>query len=99
MDLKDIIYLSIAVVSSLFGLIMWVRTPQEKGETNDALFAQRLDNYEKNTNDAIKLALNHSHTVESKLDLHIAQSIQKGLDDSRWQGRIETLLEKLESKK
>jgi len=92
MQLQEIIYLTITVVSALFGVIMWVRRPQEKGETNDALFNQRLDIYEKTTNDAVKLALNHSHTVETKLDLHITQSNLKSIEDAKWQGKVEQML-------
>lgn len=98
MQNTDIIYLGIATVSALFGVIMWVRRPQEKSETNDAVFNERMANYEKTTENAVKLALNHSHTVEVKIDAHIKESQAKGEADARWQGRIEALLENLTKK-
>ena len=84
-----------------FGITLYnsLRKPQEKGETNDAVFCERMNNYEKTTNDSIKLALNHSHTVEQKLDAHIKESQSKGEADARWQGRMETLLEERLPKK
>jgi predicted histidine transporter YuiF (NhaC family) len=86
------------LVGMIFGVYLYFRKPQEKSETTDAVFEERMKNYESSTEKAIQLALNHSHTVEAKLDLHISQSSQKGIEDARWQGRVETLLENLVKK-
>ena len=84
---------AISFIGIIFGVYLYFRKPQEKSETTDAVFKERMDNYETTTKEAIKLALNHSHTVESKLDAHIKESQTKGECDARWQGRVETLLE------
>jgi hypothetical protein len=110
MEKTEIIYLAITLVSALFGVIMWVRKPQEKAETNDAVFDNEIKHLKEDTekkfiemvngfNKSIELALNHSHTVEVKIDSHIKESQTKGENDARWQGRIETLLEERLPKK
>ena len=83
----------ISLIGILFAVFLYFKKPQEKAETTDAVFKERMDNYDTTTKEAIKLALNHSHTVESKLDSHIKESQTKGEADARWQGRMETLLE------
>jgi len=89
-------------IATLIGIIFAVyisfRKPQEKSETTDAVFEERMKNYENTTEKAITLALNHSHTIESKLDAHIKESQAKCEADARWQGRVETLLETLSKK-
>ena len=89
----SIVMQAISFIGIIFGVYLYFRRPQEKSETTDAVFKERMDNYETTTKEAIKLALNHSHTVESKLDSHIKESQTKGEADARWQGRMETLLE------
>jgi predicted histidine transporter YuiF (NhaC family) len=86
------------LVGIIFGVYLYFRKPQEKSETTDAVFEERMKNYESTTEKSIQLALNHSHTVESKIDSHIKESQAKGEADARWQGRIETLLENLSKK-
>jgi predicted histidine transporter YuiF (NhaC family) len=86
------------LVGIIFGVYLYFRKPQEKSETTDAVFEERMKNYENTTEKSIQLALNHSHTVESKIDSHIKESQAKGEADARWQGRIETLLENLSKK-
>jgi len=83
----------ITFIGIIFSVYLYFRRPQEKSETTDAVFNERMNNYEATTKEAIALALNHSHTVESKLDSHIKESQTKGECDARWQGRVETLLE------
>jgi len=77
----------------IFAVYLYFRRPQEKSETADAVFCERMTNYEKTTNEAIKLALNHSHTVESKLDGHIKDNQLFALETTKSLSRIETLLE------
>ena len=86
------------LVGIIFGVYLYFRKPQEKSETTDAVFEERMSNYENTTEKSIQLALNHSHTVETKIDSHIKESQAKGEADARWQGRIETLLENLSKK-
>lgn len=73
----------------IFAVYLYIRRPQEKSEVIDAVFNERMLNYERTTEKAVQLALNHSHTVESKLDKHICESqeIYKTII------KIETLLE------
>jgi hypothetical protein len=93
------IFIQIAtLVGIIFGVYLYFRKPQEKSETTDAVFEERMKNYENTTEKSIQLALNHSHTVETKIDSHIKESQAKGEADARWQGRIETLLENLSKK-
>jgi hypothetical protein len=40
-------------------------------------------------NKSIELALNHSHTVETKIDIHIKDSADKSERDSKWQGGVD----------
>jgi hypothetical protein len=95
LDQETISYIIGITVLANVGLTVYnsLRKPQEKGETNDAVFCERMKNYENTTEKAIQLALNHSHTVESKLDSHIKESQTKGENDARWQGKVEALLE------
>ncbi len=86
------------LIGIIFAVYLYFRKPQEKSETTDAVFEERMKNYENTTEKATQLALNHSHTVESKLDSHIKESQAKGEADARWQGRIEALLENLSKK-
>lgn len=73
----------------IFAVYLYFRKPQEKSEVIDAVFNERMTNYEKTTEKAVQLALNHSHTVESKLDKHITES----QESNRTLIRIEALLE------
>lgn len=73
----------------IFAVYLYIRRPQEKSEVIDAVFNERMLNYEKTTEKSIQLALNHSHTVESKLDKHINES----QESNRTLIRIEALLE------
>jgi predicted histidine transporter YuiF (NhaC family) len=79
----------ITLVGVLFAVYHFFRKPQEKSEVIDAVFNERMTNYEKTTEKSVQLALNHSHTVESKLDAHIKES----QDGNRTLIRIEALLE------
>jgi hypothetical protein len=101
LDQETISYLIGITVLVNVGVTVYnsLKKPQQKGETNDAVFGERMGNYEKTTENSIMLALNHSHTVESKLDAHIKESQAKGETDARWQGRVETLLEERLPKK
>jgi hypothetical protein len=110
MQIQEIIYLSIAVGTTVFSVFLYFRKPQEKSEVNDAVFNEKFLNLKLSTdekfkemvtgfNKSIELALNHSHTVEVKIDSHIKESQTKGELDARWQGRIETLLEERLPKK
>lgn len=95
---QEIITYGLGIVALLnVGATIWVsiRKPQEKSEVNDAIFGERMNNYEKTTNEAIKLALNHSHTVESKLDGHIKDNQLFALETTKSLTRVETLLEQI----
>jgi Fe2+ or Zn2+ uptake regulation protein len=95
LDQETISYIIGITVLANVGLTVYnsLRKPQEKGEVTDAVFCERMNNYEKTTEKSVQLALNHSHTVESKIDSHIKESQAKGEADARWQGRIEALLD------
>lgn len=94
----------ITIIGIIFGVYLYFRKPQEQSEMTDIGFDKDLKHLKEDTekrftemvngfNKSIELALNHSHTVESKLDAHIKESQAKGECDARWQGRMETLLE------
>jgi hypothetical protein len=77
----------------IFAVYLYFRRPQEKSETADAVFYERMSNYEKTTEKSIQLALNHSHTVESKLDQHIRDNTIFALESTKSLSKIESLLE------
>ena len=90
MEIKDTIYLVIALVSALFGVIMWVRRPQEKSEVTDAVYAEKFSSLEKLV---LNLRDNHLHTMESKLDLHIEKQHCSDMDNARQHEQILTKLD------
>ena len=97
MEKIDIIYLGIALISALFGVIMWVRRPQEKSELNDAVFDEKICAVKQETNikyDNLKelvlnLRDNHIHTIQSNLDKHINESQAVAISGAERMGRIE----------
>jgi len=64
---------------------------------NDALFNNRLDTMK---DLFINLRDNHIHTLETKLDSHIADNQKYVESDIKWKARLETLFnERLPSKR
>lgn len=107
MEKIDIIYLAIALVSALFGVIMWVRKPQEKSEMNDAVFEEKICAVKKETDlkyDNVKelvvnLRDNHIHTLSTELRNHISESQTVAITGAERMGRIEAKLDILITKK
>lgn len=90
MEIKDIIYLGIAIVSALFGVIMWVRRPQEKSEVTDAVYAEKFSSLEKLV---LNLRDNHLHTLEVKLDSHIDKQHCSDIENVKQHEQILTKLD------
>ena len=83
----------ITLAGAIFAVFLYFKKPQEKSEVIDAIFNERMTNYEKTTEKAVQLALNHSHTVESKLDQHIKENQMFAVETTKTLSKIETLLE------
>jgi flagellar basal body-associated protein FliL len=90
MEIQEIIYLVIAVGTTVFSVYLYFRKPQEKSEVNDAVFDVKFQTLEKLVTN---LRDNHIHTIESKLDLHIENQNKSELTMAKTIGRIETILE------
>ena len=80
------------LVGIVFAVYLYFRTPQEKGEINDRLFQERLDNMQ---DLFINLRDNHIHTLETKLDRHIEESQNVALKGAEKMGSIEAKLDML----
>lgn len=87
-------------------VVMAIKKPQFKSELIDAVFAEKFKNLENATHEKINniekavvnLRDNHIHTLDSKLDSHIRENQTFMVENSRWQSRIETLLEQISKK-
>jgi hypothetical protein len=93
---QEFITYTLGIVALLnVGVAIWnsIKKPQEKSEVNDAVFCERMKNYENSTEKSIQLALNHSHTVESKLDGHIKDNQSFAFETTKSLSKIEALLE------
>lgn len=78
------------LIGIVFAVYLYFRKPQEKSEMNDALFNQRLDSMRELV---INLRDNHIHTLESKLDSHIADNQKYVESDIKWKAKLETVIE------
>ena len=94
LNTTNIIFL-ITILTVGINIYFSLRNPQEKSETTDAVFDERMKNYEKTTEKALELALNHSHTVEMKLDKHISESQDVAIRGAEKMGSIEAKLDML----
>lgn len=102
MTLQEIISISIQIITLIgiiFAVFLYFKKPQERSEVNDAIFNERMTSYEKTTEKAVQLALNHSHTVESKIDRHINESQEVALSVAGKMGSIEAKLDMLINKR
>jgi len=96
MDIQDLIYLGITIISSLFALFMFFRKPQEKSEITDAVMDQRFQSLDK---EFANLRDNHLHTIEIKLDAHIQNQGVRNEEFSNGLVKITTILEERLPKK
>lgn len=96
MNTPEIIYLIIAIISALFGVIMFVRKPQEKSEVNDAVFDERFNSLKEIV---VNMRDNHLHTLECKLDKHIEKQIENEKIIAEQFTRLATILEERLPKK
>lgn len=80
----------ITLVGIIFAVYKTFRQPQEKSETNDAVFNERFNTLDKTV---CNLRDNHLHTLEQKLDKHIAENQMVAIETTRSLSKIETLLE------
>lgn len=72
-----------------------LKNPQEKSDILDAILNEKFKNLQATV---VNLRDNHIHTLESKLDSHIQENQLKYLQDAKWQGRVEVLLENIVKK-
>lgn len=72
-----------------------LKKPQEKSAITDAVFDIKFRDLEKVV---INLRDNHIHTLDNKLDGHIKENQMKSIEDAKWQGRVEVLLENIARK-
>jgi hypothetical protein len=104
LQILDLALKILTLLGVIFAVYLYFKKPQEDSKITDVEFEKDLSHLKEDTNKkfiemiagfnkSIELALNHSHTVETKIDAHIKESQAKGEADARWQGRIETLLE------
>lgn len=95
-----------ALVSIGFSVYNSLKKPQEKSAIDDAVFDVKLNNLSSTNSEKInsleKLVINlrdnHIHSLDQKLDKHISDQQVSSLDQARWQGRVETLLENISKK-
>lgn len=91
------------VIGMIFAVYLYFRKPQEKSETNDAVFDEKLCNLSKNTDEkignlkdlVINLRDNHIHTLQSKLEDHIKESQDIAIKSAERQGEISAKLDML----
>ena len=83
------------LVGLVFGVYLYFRKPQEKGELTDAVFAQRFTQFDR---DLANLRDNHIHTLTTKLDDHIVSQQKNELTVCEKLARIETKIEVLITK-
>ncbi len=76
----------------VFGIFLFFRKPQEKSETDIAVFGVKLDELDKKF---CNLRDNHLHTIEGKIDEHIAAQIKNELLVCEKLAIIQTHLENL----
>lgn len=86
----------ISLITILFVVFLYFKKPQEKSELNDALFSQRIENLSK---EMANLRDNHLHSIEIKLDAHIAGQVKNELIVAEHLTRLETILEERLPKK
>jgi len=84
------------VFSFIFTWYNSIRKPQERGEVNDACFNERLTSLRETV---VNLRDNHLHTIEEKLDKHIAENQRDCIETAKQMSKIETLLEEIIRKK
>jgi len=83
------------ILSFIFTWYNSIRKPQEKGEVNDACFNERLTSLRETV---VSLRDNHLHSIEEKLDKHIAENQRDSIEIAKQMSRIETLLEEIKTK-
>lgn len=88
----DIIIQVLTLGGIVFAVWLAVRKPQEKSEVNDAVFNERFVALEKMVTN---LKDNHIHSLDQKLDGHIASTQMFMLETTRTTSKIETLVEQL----
>lgn len=80
------------VLSFLFTWYNSIRKPQERSEVNDACFNERLSSLRETV---ISLRDNHLHSIEEKLDKHIAENQRDSIKNAKQMAKIETLLKEI----
>jgi len=80
------------LVGLIFSMYLYFRRPQEKSETNDAVFDVKFTALEKMV---INLRDNHLHTIEEKLSRHISESQDVALRNAERMGAVEAKLDML----
>ena len=92
LQILDLALKILTFIGVIFAVYHFFKKPQEKSEIVDAVFDTKFCNLEKTV---INLRDNHLHTLETKLDQHIAQNQMYMLETTKTTTRIETLLEQL----
>jgi archaellum biogenesis protein FlaJ (TadC family) len=103
----DIIYLAIAIGSTAFAIFLFFRRPQEKGETNDAVFvveirslAERFDTRFADMKDGVvKVMQNDLQEVKSDIREHVRNQIVNEREVSAKLASISVLLDERLPKK
>ena len=91
------------LIGIIFGVYLYFRKPQEKSETNDAIFGVEFKNLEKTFNDKFlqsdrelaNLRDNHIHTLGVKMDKHIDDQGKNEMLVCEKLARLETKLDVL----